>query len=212
MINLLIVASIFFALYTILCAHLVYFAYVQNEITSKSLEKKPPDLVVVFTGDAGRISEGLTIAKKSQNTRIFITGVYTTASIKDILEPIPDHNYGDEVSGRIEIDYQAKNTVENVLSTFYFLRKEKSFKRILIISSDYHLSRISLILHKLAAPSDGHEFFLQGMKTDYTQMRSLKILYREGIKWIKTLAFLLLWDNEGQISHSLVDMSELPGT
>jgi len=208
--NLCVLCLIGLFLYTVLCAHLVYFAMVQNEITSKAISKNPPELVVVFTGDVGRISEGLSQAKKNPDSKIFITGVYNTSSIKDILDKIPGHDYNEEISKKIDIDYQAKNTVENVISTLYYLRKSKTFKRVLIISSDYHLSRINLILGRLTRVNDNYEFYLLGMKSKLTQLRSLKILYREGVKWMKTIALLFLWDTEGQMIYSFNEAEDMP--
>ena len=62
-----------------------------------------------------------------------------------------------------------------------------------------------MILNTIKTSTDSAVFRYMGIKTNYWQFRSIKILYTEIFKIIKTGAFLLLWDEEAQIpEHDLL--------
>ena len=164
----------------------------ESQSSSAAFFKKPPDLVVIFTGDRGRIKFGLDLAKKLNQNQVFITGVYSKNSVQSLL----NHNETNLDTSYIEIDYLARNTVENALSTLRYLRKQKSHKKIIIVSHDYHIMRIKLIMSQIQSKDDHYEFYFQGLQTDYYKWRNIKILYKEVFKLIRTYGFLLLWDTD----------------
>jgi len=54
-------------------------------------------------------------------------------SVQTLLNPI---NVSDKESEHFDLDYTAKNTVENVVSTLKYLRSNSGINKVLIISSD----------------------------------------------------------------------------
>ena len=66
-------------------------------------------------------------------------------------------------------------------------------KKIIILSSDYHILRIQHIIDQIRRPQDDFEFYFLGTKTDYTKIRSVRILFKEVTKYFKTRFFLLFW-------------------
>jgi uncharacterized SAM-binding protein YcdF (DUF218 family) len=187
-----------FILYTLSCMFFIVVSEDENKESQEAFFKRPPDAIVVFTGDKGRIGYGLKKAKDYNQPRVFITGVYSKNSVDTLLDlkesvnpPNPD---------LIEIDYLASNTVENVLSTLRYLRKHNGLKRILIVSHDYHIMRIKIIMNKLMPDDYGYEFYYTGIQTSYDNIRSLKILYKEVFKITRTWGFLLLWDKDSRPS------------
>jgi uncharacterized SAM-binding protein YcdF (DUF218 family) len=168
-------------------------------LLEKLFFNRPPDLIVVFTGDQGRIPYALRKAKELKQSQIFITGVHSKNSVQTLLNPLTlsedfDANF-------LEIDYLARNTVENVISTLRYLRENRSLKTVLIISHDYHIMRIKLITNKIKASSDQIEFFYEGVPTSYANKRNLKILYKEVYKLFRTYLFLLLWDVDSTMPY-----------
>ena len=91
-----------------------------------------------------------------------------------------------------DLDYTAKNTVENVMSTLKYLRSNESINRVLIISSDYHIMRIKHIIQTLRLPSDKFEFYYSAVSSNYLHLRNIKILYIETFKLVRTKVFLML--------------------
>ena len=176
------VAGYFFVLYSIN----------ENDKSQEHFFKDAPDLIVIFTGQSGRIPYGISVAKNYNQSNIFITGVYEKNSVQTLLAPLEledkiDHNL-------LDIDYYARNTVENCISTLRYLREKKGFKNILVISHDYHIPRIKTIFHSIMADDDNYEIYYSGVSTDYTEWRNLKILYTEVYKYLRTYAFLMIWD------------------
>lgn len=186
------------ALYIGICIYFIYLANLETNISKEAFYKKSPDLIVIFTGDIGRIPYGIQKALEYENSKIFISGVYTSNSIKDLLisqypQILEKINLN---SNFIEIDYLARNTIENVISTLRYLRMEKNLRRVLIVSSDYHIMRIKFIFDKIKSPTDPYQFNFMGIESNYGQWRSIKILVKEVFKSLKTYGFLLLWDSE----------------
>jgi uncharacterized SAM-binding protein YcdF (DUF218 family) len=181
-----------------LCSSLL-FVLVSEYESKQALEaffKRPPALIVVFTGDAGRIPFAIKKAKEFEQSQILITGVHSQNSVETILKPITEEGKSALDSDLLEIDYLARNTVENVLSTLRYLRERKDLDRVLIISHDYHIMRIKLIMNKVKTKSDNFEFYYSGIKTDYTSLRNIRILLTEVFKFMRTYVFLLVWDHD----------------
>lgn len=184
--------------FILFCFFIIYFAHSQNEITEQAFYQRPPDLVVIFTGDTGRIPTGLRLAKEYNQEHIFITGVYEKNTVESLLRPLKSEYIQNPQF--LEIDYLARNTVENVLATLRYTRETRTENRVLVVSHDYHILRISIIFNRLRQNDDESTFFFHAVKTDYKDRRNLNILFREVFKLVRAYAFLLLWDTEGEKS------------
>ena len=177
---------------------LLAFAMIKSakEDSQKTLDtffQHTPQLIVVPTGDYGRITSAIKLAKKFNLSNIFITGVYEKNSIKNIL---PREEQGKINLNMLEIDYWARNTVENVISTIRYLRINPGVKNVLIVSSDYHIPRIKLIFKHLKSPKEKYNVFFYGQKHDYSKINEIKKLHKEVVKLIRSWIFLMLWTPE----------------
>ncbi len=178
--------------YFLFSLYLVYFSKLQSNLTETSFYKKAPDLIVVFTGDKGRIPLSVELSKKYPSSKVFITGVYAKNTVDLLLRNSASPS--EEVdSNQFEIDYLARNTVENVISMLRFIREKEGIQKVLIISSDYHLYRIQRIVNTLNKEKKNLFYFL-GTESSLNELRTFKILLMEVYKIIKAQAFLLLWD------------------
>lgn len=184
----------------LLTVYLPIYAKKQNEISAKAFYQKSPDVIAVFTGDSGRIDHALKLAEKHPSAKLFITGVYVKNNLKTLLEKqgngLSVEEYLEQESHHIEIDYLARNTVENGLATLHYARKLPAVDDILIISSDYHILRVNLIMETLRSKDQDISFHYDAIASDYSQWRNLKILLKEVYKLLKTSTFLLFWDKE----------------
>ncbi|GAB4411972.1 MAG: hypothetical protein OHK0056_16520 [Bacteriovoracaceae bacterium] len=170
----------------------------ENE-TSHSREyffNRHPDLIVVYTGDKGRIPLAFHLAKQYSQSRMLISGVYNRNNVETFVNPLQDQMQLDP--NLLEIDYLARNTVENVLSTLRYIRKNKGFKNILIVSSDYHIFRIKLIMSQLLTDEEAEklQMLYAGVENRFSDWRNISILYKEVYKSIKAMLFLSFWDPE----------------
>ena len=172
----------------------VVFVLIANKETKhaeESLYNKSPDLIVVFTGAKRRIPYAIQQAKKYRQFNIFITGVHAKNSVDTLIAPLKlSNNFRPDL---LEIDYLARNTVENVIAMYRYLKMNKNYQRILIISHDYHLVRIKLV-NKIINNGEKYQFYYTGIKSKYTSYRNIKILMVEVYKFLRALVFLMMWE------------------
>lgn len=189
----------FFFLFSLflLCIYIPRFAKNHIEKTEASFFQKAPDVIAVFTGDKGRIDYAFKMAEKYPSVKIFITGVYAKNSLTTLLRKqgknISVDEFLEQESHRIELDYLARNTVENGIATINYLERLEQVKNVVIVSSDYHMLRINLIMNTLTSE---YQFYYDSIQGDYSQWRDLKILFKEVFKLLKTSTFLFFWDKE----------------
>lgn len=192
--NILFILAIGFLLYSIFSAIFILVSENASKSSHDRFFDSEPDLIVVFTGDSGRIPYALKKAQEYKQPHIFITGVYSKNNVDTLLTPL---KVQEKINpDMLQIDYLARNTLENCISTLRYLRAEKVYKNILIISHDYHIMRIKLIMNNIIQPEEGFEFHYSGIPTSYTNWRNLKILYTEVFKLFRTYGFLLFWDSQ----------------
>jgi uncharacterized SAM-binding protein YcdF (DUF218 family) len=189
-----------FLCYTFVCAILLLDARNEGKNAKASFVQSPPDLIVVFTGGQGRIEFAVKRAQEFKQPNVFITGVHEKNSVKTLINPIATDVEVDETD-HIELDYTARNTVENVVSTLKYLRNNRGLNKILVISSDYHIMRIKMIIATLVHENEKFEFFFSPVPSNYLSMRSIKILYTEVFKLARTKLFLLYWDGKSSIQN-----------
>jgi uncharacterized SAM-binding protein YcdF (DUF218 family) len=173
----------------------ILIAQNENKASSEAFFQKSPDLIVVYTGQKGRIPYAVKLAKEYKQSNIFITGVYSKNTVESLIKPLSLS--GDINPDLLQIDYLARNTVENVFATLRYLRKNTGFERVLIISHDYHIARIKLLMEGLRTKSDSHfKFQYNGVESTFDSKRSIMNLYKEVYKFFKAFVFILLWDSD----------------
>lgn len=191
--NIAALVAAFSVCYLVLCLALVTIGRQNTRQADLAFFQKQPDLIVVYTGDQGRIPYAIQKARAFRQSQIFISGVYRTNSVDSLVTPLTNEANDIDIN-MLEIDYQARNTVENVMATYQHLRHNHALKKILIISHDYHIARIMKIVESLKREDDATEFYFSGVETDFARLRNIKILGTEAFKYVRTWLFLLLWD------------------
>lgn len=196
--SIVITSSLICVSFILLCIYIPIYAEKQNEATAQAFFKRSPDLIAVFTGDTGRIDYTFKKAEKHPSAKIFITGVYAKNNLKILLKKqgkdISVDDYLEQESHHIELDYLARNTIENGLATIHYMEKLSTVKNVLIISSDYHIFRISRIMSALSDQNPEFQFHFESIPSDYRQVHNLQKLFKEVYKFFKTSTFLLFWD------------------
>lgn len=161
----------------------------QKDLTDKALYQISPDAIAVYTGDKGRISYALDLLKKNPSAKLFISGVYATNSFQTLLNK-NEVISAEELEGvQVDLDYDSKDTFENVRETVEFLGQNTELNKILIISSDYHILRIKMIVSHYIKDS-GKEFYYDSTVTKFNNWKNVKKLFWETLKIFRT--FILL--------------------
>lgn len=183
--------------YFVFCTYLVLQGDEETKRSESSLFNRPPDLIVVFTGDKGRISFALEKAREYRQSHIFVSGVYEKNTVNTLFPASDDLRNLD--SNLFDLDYASRNTFENVLNTVNYINRTKGLNRILVVSHDYHIPRIKLVMEKLmdAKRENAPAFFYWGLKSDTSAWRNAKIIVKESFKIFRTIAILLFWEGVG---------------
>ncbi|HLW57641.1 MAG TPA: YdcF family protein [Bacteriovoracaceae bacterium] len=176
----------------ILASFIVYIPYFgrnQKELTDKALYQISPDAIAVYTGDKGRISYALDLLKKNPSAKLFISGVYATNSFQTLLTK-NEIISAEELEGvQVDLDYNSRDTFENVRETVDFLKHNPELNKILIISSDYHILRIKMIVSHYLKDSE-KDFYFDSTITNFNNRKNIKKLFWETLKIFRT--FILL--------------------
>lgn len=186
-----------FTSFALLCIYIPQYAQDQNDISQGIFFERSPDVIAVFTGDTGRIDYTLKKAGKYPSAKIFITGVYARNNLEILLKnqgkDLSIEDYLEQESHHIELDYLARNTIENGLATLNYIKKIPTVRKVLIISSDYHIFRISRIMNALSDEGSDVQFYYESVPSDYKKTSNIQKLIKEVYKFFKTSTFLLFW-------------------
>jgi uncharacterized SAM-binding protein YcdF (DUF218 family) len=160
--------------------------------------QKSPDAIAVFTGDKGRISYAMELLKKNPTSKLFISGVYAANSFQTLLNKQGNPGTTQELASpsmQVDLDYESKNTYENVRETVQFLKANPDLKKVLIISSDYHIMRVNLIISHYMHGSKP-EFYFDSVLNDYSSWNDTKKLLKEALKIGRTFVQLKILREE----------------
>lgn len=168
------------------------YAKLQKERAADAFFQKSPDAIAVFTGDKGRIAYAVEQLKKNPSSKLLISGVYAANSFQTLIESQAINTTEKELERsdtQVDLDYESKNTFENVRETVEFLRSNPQLQNVLIISSDYHIMRIKLIMSHFIT-SKGVEFYFDSVLNDYDSWSEMRKLLKESVKIVRTFFIL----------------------
>ena len=149
------------------------------------------DGIVVLTGDQYRIAKGIELLKNYPGKKLLISGVNKNINVVDIMKKFPNNKNFFECC--IDIGKDAKNTFENIIETFKWM-KSNEFTSIIIVTSDYHVPRVKLEINRFI---DNQEIFYEVVKNDETDsIQRLKKITLEYIKYIRTFLSIKIGINE----------------
>lgn len=180
---------------TTFIAYIPIYAKMQKQRATDAFFERSPDAIVVFTGDQGRIAYAMEQLKKNPTSKLFISGVYSSNSVKTLLNKqitpsTPDELPPDDI--QVDLDYESKNTFENVRETVQFVQSDPMLKKVMIISSDYHIMRIKLIISHFMDNSET-EFFFDSVPSSYSSWSGKRKLLKESIKIARTFILLKIF-------------------
>jgi uncharacterized SAM-binding protein YcdF (DUF218 family) len=124
------------------------FCWFLYDVTHFSHTVPPPvitDGIVVLTGGRGRIEAGLELLKHNQANHLLISGVHDHVNLSVLLKGKDDF-----LKNRIELDYQATNTIENARAAREWATKHQ-IRSVIVVTADYHLRR-SLLEFAISLP------------------------------------------------------------
>ena len=105
------------------------------------------DGIVVLTGGAARVVDGLELLAAGRGKRLLITGVNPGTTTSDIARQVA--GYGRVLTCCVDLDYSAINTLGNAVETRRWAI-DRGYHSLIVVTSAYHMPRaLAEIAHQL---------------------------------------------------------------
>ena len=126
-----------FAATLLLCGFGVFLYHIHHTAPSQHLAHA--DGIVVLTGKGGgRLAAGARLLKDGYGERLLISGVNTALDEEEIATLLGTEI--EQVKCCIDLDYEARNTLENARETAIWARS-LGYETIILVTSSYHMPR-----------------------------------------------------------------------
>lgn len=124
----------------------IFASYIPGPAASAPIRT---DAIVVLTGGAGRVTEGLILLEKGLGERLFVSGVYRGVDVAALLKVA--RQMPPNMEWRITLGYSADNTVGNAEETAAWMAKQ-GYRSLRLVTASYHMPR-SLMEFRRAMPA-----------------------------------------------------------
>lgn len=149
--------------------------------------EQPTDAIIVLTGGAQRVNQGLDLLAQGQAKTLFISGVGGHVTLSEILDlwqrPIIKQDIDDCC---IILDHKAKNTIQNARETKIWAQQQ-GIKTIRLVTSDYHMPRARLEFHASMPDVEILPWPVKSSINKADQMKFFQVCFGEYNKSIITL-------------------------
>jgi uncharacterized SAM-binding protein YcdF (DUF218 family) len=99
------------------------------------------EAIIVLTGGADRIEDGLLLLEAQRAKRLLISGVNPSVTIEAMRKRWPGHDHA--FTCCVDLDHSALNTFENAREGAHWLYRH-GFRSVIIVTSSYHMPRARL--------------------------------------------------------------------
>jgi uncharacterized SAM-binding protein YcdF (DUF218 family) len=110
------------------------------------------DAIVVLTGGAERLREGLRLLAENKAPRLFVSGVHRDVTLAQLLSFVPEYQAdpraADAVACCVVLGRAAGNTAGNAQETAAWLLGQH-LRSLYLVTADYHMPRSLLEFHRL---------------------------------------------------------------
>jgi len=96
------------------------------------------DAIVVLTGGASRVLDGVELLAAGRGKRLLISGVHPSTTTGEIARTVPE--YARLLACCVDLDHSAVNTVGNAVETRHWV-KSRGFRSLIVVTSSYHMPR-----------------------------------------------------------------------
>lgn len=148
-------------------------------------ELKPADAIVVLTGGASRVADGVQLLAEGHGQRLLISGVNRSTSTEELRRTLP--NGETLLDCCIDLGKKALNTWGNAIEAAEWARTRK-FRSLVVVTSAWHMPRA---LFELGRALPDVELITYPVVTDrmqdadwWTEPQTAKLLLKEYIKYL----------------------------
>ena len=144
--------------------------------------------IVVLTGGAGRVDEGLRLLEADPSTRLLVSGVHPATGYADLVRGERDN---ETLAGRVTLGRSARSTRGNAEETAAWARTH-GIDTLIVVTSSYHMPRALLLLRR-ALPEARllpHPVTPPAWREPAGRLSpaSLRLAAQEYLKWLAALA------------------------
>jgi uncharacterized SAM-binding protein YcdF (DUF218 family) len=175
-----------------------FVAFTRSIATAEPQKPASADGIVVLTGGAQRLSDGMALLAGGHGQRLLISGVNASAGRDDIMRGSGLRH--EKLECCVDLGKGARNTIGNAIETRRWARSN-GFRSLLVVTSNYHMPRtlaefrhvmgdIELVGYPVVSEHQEHA-------GTWTMLSGLKLLASEFVKYqITRLRQLLETDPE----------------
>lgn len=143
-----------------------FFFYIKEITANRYVQDRQADGIVILTGTAGRLKQGIDLLQSGAAKRLLVSGVNIQVTQEDLRNVM-------QVSETlmnccIDIGRRALDTVGNAYETSLWATEHR-FHRLLIVTSAYHMPR-SLVELKREMPEK--ELFAVAPESDFRELQN----------------------------------------
>jgi uncharacterized SAM-binding protein YcdF (DUF218 family) len=173
------------AILVALVAFAAGFLWFVAEVPTKEVALgRNADGIVVLTGGASRIIDGVELLAAGRGKRLLISGAHRATSVGEIARLIPE--YGQLIGCCVDLDHSL-NTTGNAVETKRWV-EERGFRSLIVVTSSYHMPRT---MAELARRMPGVALVPFPVVTDkmkseawWASASTAKLLFSEYLKYI----------------------------
>lgn len=133
---------LFTALLSLIAAFAIWLVLFTNNIARQEPQSVgAADAIIVLTGGADRIQDGLLLLEANRGRRLLISGVHRIVTREEMRKRWPGHDHA--FSCCVDLDFRALNTFENAREGAIWMRRH-GFSSAVLVTASYHMPRALL--------------------------------------------------------------------
>ena len=162
-----------------------FVAFLSQLRDAETAPGRKADGIVVLTGGASRLSDGMELLAAGYGKRLLISGVHPSSAASDISRALPEgQSY---FSCCVDLDRSAVNTRSNAAETRRWAH-ERGFTSLIVVTSNYHMPRALVEMSHAMPDIKLIPFVVVGDKWReepwWTSSATLRLLLSEYVKYI----------------------------
>jgi uncharacterized SAM-binding protein YcdF (DUF218 family) len=173
-----------------LCGIFIFITQIPDDY---SIPMEDTDAVVVLTGGALRLEEGLAIFSVFNNKKLLISGTGNGVTAKALLDIANSQHLLDKVGAEVVLGNLATSTITNAYETKVFMDLN-GFSSLRLVTSNYHMPRSKLIFEYVMPEKKiiYHSVYSINFRKagNYISFRSFMMVAGEYNKYLMTLVII----------------------
>ena len=172
------------ALAVMAVALISFVSFVDTLATSEPDDPQQSEGIVVLTGGADRLADGMRLLELGKGSRLLVSGVHPTTTLGELKRLMPARI--ELLRCCVDLDHAAINTRDNARESARWV-KRVAYSKLIIVTASYHVPRAKLEFER-QMPDVALSFYpvvpdMAGLRTWWREPALLRILALEYAKY-----------------------------